>query len=193
MIGPSNSWCGGCPGIPPFFPFNSTSPVSFLLLLADISGSRGLGLTFNDSMGNFGARIDVFFSQIYIPGSRCCHIPSGFLDANPCLAIMPAGSSHSSNTHTIRGVSTMACDGVPRQVSADFEKPSCHPTVDGPKPAPPKKPWNGYSFVNTNKQWFPMVLTWCRILSIHSMSKPGIWAFECLNLGLAQKGSCPYS
>ena len=36
--------------------------------------------------------------------------------------------------------------------------------------APPKKPWNDDSPVNTNKQWFPMVSKWCRILSMHSMN-----------------------
>ena len=30
-------------------------------------------------------------------------------------------------------------------------------TVDGPNPAPPKKPCNYDSPVNTNKQWYPMV------------------------------------
>ena len=30
-------------------------------------------------------------------------------------------------------------------------------TVDGRNPAPPKKPWNDESNVNTNKQWFPMI------------------------------------
>ena len=29
------------------------------------------------------------------------------------------------------------------------------PTVDGRNPAPPKKPWNDDSPVNTNNQWFP--------------------------------------
>ena len=41
-------------------------------------------------------------------------------------------------------------------------------TVDGRNPAPPEKPWNDDSPVNTNKQWLPMVSKWCRILSIHS-------------------------
>ena len=44
-----------------------------------------------------------------------------------------------------------------------------HHTVDGRNPAPPKKPWNRDSPVNTNKQLFPMVSIWCRISSIHSM------------------------
>ena len=35
--------------------------------------------------------------------------------------------------------------------------------------APPKKPWNDDSPVNTNRQWFPMVSNWCRISSTHSM------------------------
>ena len=43
------------------------------------------------------------------------------------------------------------------------------PTVDGQNPAPPKKPWNNDSPVNTNKQRFPMVSKWCRISSNHSM------------------------
>ena len=30
-------------------------------------------------------------------------------------------------------------------------------TVDGRNPAPPKKPWDDDSSVNTNKHWFPMV------------------------------------
>ena len=42
-------------------------------------------------------------------------------------------------------------------------------TVDGRNPAPPKKPGNDYSLVNTNKQWLPMASIWCRSLSIHSM------------------------
>ena len=29
-------------------------------------------------------------------------------------------------------------------------------TVDGRNPAPPKKPWNDESPVNTNQQWFRM-------------------------------------
>ena len=36
--------------------------------------------------------------------------------------------------------------------------------------APPKKPWNDDSRVNTNAQWFSMVAKWCRISSIHSIS-----------------------
>ena len=43
-------------------------------------------------------------------------------------------------------------------------------TVDGRNPAPPKKPWNDDSPVNTNKQWFPMVSKWCRVFSIHSIT-----------------------
>ena len=46
-------------------------------------------------------------------------------------------------------------------------------TVDGRNPAPPKKPWNDDSPVNTNTQWFPMVSKWCRISSIHSRFPPG--------------------
>ena len=34
--------------------------------------------------------------------------------------------------------------------------------------APPKKPWNDDSPVNTNKQWCTMVSKWCGISSIHS-------------------------
>ena len=41
-------------------------------------------------------------------------------------------------------------------------------TVDGRNPAPPKKPWNDDSPVNTNNQWFPMVAKWSRISSTHS-------------------------
>ena len=40
--------------------------------------------------------------------------------------------------------------------------------MEGRNPAPPKKPWNDDSPVNTNNQWFPMVSKWCRISSIHS-------------------------
>ena len=40
-------------------------------------------------------------------------------------------------------------------------------TVDGQNPAPPKKPWNDDSPVNTIKAWFAMVSHWCSI-SIHS-------------------------
>ena len=36
--------------------------------------------------------------------------------------------------------------------------------------APPKKPENEDSPINTNQQWFPMVSKWCRILSIHSIN-----------------------
>ena len=35
--------------------------------------------------------------------------------------------------------------------------------------APPKKPWNDDSPVNTNKHWCPMISKWCRISSIHSV------------------------
>ena len=35
-----------------------------------------------------------------------------------------------------------------------------HHIVDGRNPAPPKKPWNDDSLVNTNQQWFPMVSKW---------------------------------
>ena len=46
---------------------------------------------------------------------------------------------------------------------------SCH-TVDGRNPAPPKKPWNDDSPVNTNQPWFLIVSIWCEgISSIHSM------------------------
>ena len=44
-------------------------------------------------------------------------------------------------------------------------------TVDGRNFAPPKKPWNDDSPVNTNKQWLPMVSKWCRISSIHSTTR----------------------
>ena len=40
--------------------------------------------------------------------------------------------------------------------------------MDVRNPAPPTKPWNDVSLVNINKQWFPMVSKWCRILSTHS-------------------------
>ena len=44
-------------------------------------------------------------------------------------------------------------------------------TVDGRNPAPPKKPRNDDSLVNTNKQWLSMVSKWCeRIPCIHSSS-----------------------
>ena len=46
--------------------------------------------------------------------------------------------------------------------------------MDGQNPAPPKKPWNGDSPVNSNKQWFPIVSTWCRISSIHSSKTNGV-------------------
>ena len=36
--------------------------------------------------------------------------------------------------------------------------------------APPKKPWNVDSAVNTNHQWFVMAFKWFRISSSHSMS-----------------------
>ena len=42
-------------------------------------------------------------------------------------------------------------------------------TVDGRNPAPPQRPWKDDCPVNTNKQWFPIVLKWCKISSIHSM------------------------
>ena len=35
--------------------------------------------------------------------------------------------------------------------------------MDGQDPAPPKKPWNDDSAVNTNTCWFPMVLKWCEM------------------------------
>ena len=44
-------------------------------------------------------------------------------------------------------------------------------TVDGRNPAPPKKPWNDDSLENTNKQGFPIVSKWCRILSIHCVTR----------------------
>ena len=36
--------------------------------------------------------------------------------------------------------------------------------------APPKKPWKDDYPVNTHKQWFPRLRSWCRIWSIHSRS-----------------------
>ena len=36
--------------------------------------------------------------------------------------------------------------------------------------APPKKPWNDDSPVNTSKQWCDMASEWCRIVSIHSIT-----------------------
>ena len=41
--------------------------------------------------------------------------------------------------------------------------------LDGQNPAKPKKAWNADCPGHTNKQWFPMVSKWCRILSINSM------------------------
>ena len=58
-----------------------------------------------------------------------------------------------------------------KQIAATF--PSQH-TVDGRNPAPPKKPRNDDSPVNTNKQWLPMVSKWCRISSIHSTGTPSL-------------------
>ena len=54
-------------------------------------------------------------------------------------------------------------------------------TVDGRNLAPPNKPWNDDSPVNTNNKSFPMVSKWCRILSIHSM---GVVSFAraCLTM-----------
>ena len=54
----------------------------------------------------------------------------------------------------------------PKEHAGDCSAPH---TVDGRNPAPPKKPWNVDSPGNTNKQWFLMVSTRCRISSIHSM------------------------
>ena len=62
--------------------------------------------------------------------------------------------------------------------------------------APPKKPWNDDSPVNTNKHWVPMFSKWCRGVSIHSMrpwksrsaSQPGFPAvclFPLIQGGLA--------
>ena len=42
--------------------------------------------------------------------------------------------------------------------------------MDGRNPAPPKNPWNDDSLANANKQGFPVVLKWCRMLSTHSRS-----------------------
>ena len=39
-----------------------------------------------------------------------------------------------------------------------------------------RNPLKDDSPVNTSKQWFPMVLRWCRISSIHSLAQ----SFECL-------------
>ena len=60
-------------------------------------------------------------------------------------------------------------------------------TVDGQDPAPPKKPWNDDSPVNTNKLSFVMVSKWCRISSIHSKSSKRVLgaymsAWKLLNL-----------
>ena len=47
------------------------------------------------------------------------------------------------------------------------------PTTDGRNPAPPKKPWNVDSPVNTNKQWCqPWLLKWCEtdFATIHSIA-----------------------
>ena len=44
-------------------------------------------------------------------------------------------------------------------------------TVDGGRnAAPPKRPRNDDSPANTNNRWFPIVLKWCRIWSIHSIA-----------------------
>ena len=43
--------------------------------------------------------------------------------------------------------------------------PMLRNTVDGRNPAPPKRPWNDGSAVNTNKQRFPMVSKLCRVSS----------------------------
>ena len=42
-------------------------------------------------------------------------------------------------------------------------------TVEGRNPAPPKTLWGDASPLNTNKQWFAMGSTWCRISSNCSM------------------------
>ena len=52
--------------------------------------------------------------------------------------------------------------------------------VDGRNPAPPN--WNDDSLVNTNKQWFPMVLKWCRISSIHSMAQSMVPRAVCFGV-----------
>ena len=77
---------------------------------------------------------------------------------------------------------------VDRRGGPDRETPPggspCH-TVDGCEIhfAPPKKPGNDNSPVNTRKQWFPMVSKWCRILSIHSIKPPVFFLAWCEKLG----------
>ena len=55
--------------------------------------------------------------------------------------------------------------------------------TDGRNPAPPRKPCNTGSPVNTSKQWFPMVSTWCEMDPAAS-GAPG-----SLELGLALQRS----
>ena len=43
-------------------------------------------------------------------------------------------------------------------------------TVDGRNPAPPEKPRNHDSLVNTNRQWFPIVSKWCEMDFVHPQS-----------------------
>ena len=63
------------------------------------------------------------------------------------------------------------------------------PTVDGRNPAP-KKPWNDDYPVTTHKQWFPWLLRWCRIWSMHSMithfRPTSPLGFPCILFGLGQ-------
>ena len=57
-----------------------------------------------------------------------------------------------------------------RSITRMIPKADAVHTVDGRNPAPPKKPWNDDSPVNTHKHWFFVVSKWCRISSIHSIS-----------------------
>ena len=80
--------------------------------------------------------------------------------------VYPEGNQSNNNQFFAAATGTVtAIDGLKARL----------PTVDGRNPAPPKNPWNDGSTVNTNKQWFPMVSKWCRILSIHSMIWVAPW------------------
>ena len=49
-------------------------------------------------------------------------------------------------------------------------------TVDGLLPAPPKKPLNDESPVNTNQHWFRLVSQWCEMDCVHQY---GLFASIC--------------
>ena len=107
--------------------------------------------------------------EVFVVGGKSQTNPNIFVLA-PGFVVALVVAAEGMNVHQLRSTDIAA---EPQQSALERStKHGFSNTVDGQNPAPPKKPWNDDSSVNTHKQWFLMVSKWCRISSIHSM---GMW------------------